>query len=92
MKPGARWRKQLWQLPSQSIASMLCLPAAFSAESCEETNIGTFFSNRSGTVAIAHGIGVNGNSDIFINLEDQSKRDSFYALSSSVSSSFAWTC
>ena len=30
----------------------------------------TFISNRPGTVAIAHGIGVNGNSDIFINLED----------------------
>ncbi len=33
----------------------------------------TFISNRPGTVAIAHGIGVNGNSDIFINLEDYGK-------------------
>lgn len=40
-----------------------------------ETNIGTFFSNQSGTVAIAHGIGVNGNSDIFINLEDNTYLD-----------------
>ena len=71
---------------------MSCLPAVFSAESCEETNNGTFVSNRSGTVAIAHGIGVNGNSDIFINLEDQRKRDSFYTLSSSVSlHSVSWS-
>lgn len=34
-----------------------------------ETTTGSFLSNRPGTVAIAHGIGVNGNSDIFINLE-----------------------
>eukprot|EP00434_Breviolum_minutum_P014122 symbB.v1.2.012452.t2/scaffold860.1/size157271/21 len=40
-----------------------------------ETNVKTFISNRPGTVAIAHGIGVNGNSDIFINLEDNDYLD-----------------
>ncbi|CAE7211106.1 ppiA [Symbiodinium necroappetens] len=40
-----------------------------------ETQIGTFISNAPGTVAVAHGIGVNGNSDIFINLKDNSYLD-----------------
>ncbi|CAJ1447164.1 unnamed protein product [Effrenium voratum] len=40
-----------------------------------ETNIGTFISNQAGTVSIAHGIGVNGNSDIFINLQENSYLD-----------------
>ncbi|CAK9009164.1 unnamed protein product [Durusdinium trenchii] len=40
-----------------------------------ETDSGTFLSNRPGTVAIAHGIGVNGNSDIFINLQDNDYLD-----------------
>lgn len=35
-----------------------------------ETDFGTFISNRRGTVAVGHGIGVNGNSDLYINLKD----------------------
>lgn len=34
-----------------------------------EINTGEFISNKRGTVSVAHGIGANGNSDLFINLD-----------------------
>eukprot|EP00440_Ansanella_granifera_P059253 gb/GFBE01064229.1/.p1 GENE.gb/GFBE01064229.1/~~gb/GFBE01064229.1/.p1 ORF type:complete len:296 (+),score=43.70 gb/GFBE01064229.1/:1-888(+) len=40
-----------------------------------ETNTGKFISNRRGTVSIAHGIGQNGNSDLYINLQDNDYLD-----------------
>merc|ERR1719362_929995 len=50
-------------------------PNPYSDIKANETNFGTFISNRRGTVAVAHGIGMNGNSDLYINLEDNDHLD-----------------
>jgi len=40
-----------------------------------ETHVGNFLSNARGTFGIGHGLGASGNSDVYINLEDNSHLD-----------------
>mmetsp|Transcript_12770 Transcript_12770/g.34562 ORF Transcript_12770/g.34562 Transcript_12770/m.34562 type:complete len:180 (-) Transcript_12770:36-575(-) len=40
-----------------------------------ETRVGTFLSNSRGTAAVAHQLGLNGNAELFINLQDNEHLD-----------------
>ena len=73
--PSDRWTTRtqiLRRTPEPCFRSSGFLTVPLLALHSQETQVGTFISNLPGTVAIAHGIGVNGNSDIFINLQETS--------------------